>query len=442
MKSIKKCVIGAWMLALCMTLCGCAMTVEEMYCLPKRPERYDNLQAAMDPVMEGMDYAAPSTGENQQTVQTADLDGDGTEEVIVFARAEDEHPLKIFVFRQENGAYRRISTIESSGTGFDQVEYADLDGMPGLEMVVGRQVSDQVLANVSVYRFCEGQPEQMMNANYRKFLICDLDENGLGDLVVLTGGAQETDNSIAERYTLAGGTAQRSGEAKLSQPVNQLKRIMVGSLHGGQKAVFVASTVDASTIVTDVFALVDGMMTNVSLSSEAGTSVKTLRNYYVYAEDIDKDGQMELPSLITMHLPQSRSTNGGEHLIRWYAMTRSGGEVDKLFTYHNYLQGWYLELSAEAVERICVTPEGNGSFRFGLWDSAGETLTDLWIIDVLTGEDRSAVAAEDGRFVLYKTETVVYACRLEMGGRELGVTQEMLINAFHLIQSAWYTGEM
>ena len=31
MKSIKKCVIGAWMLALCMTLCGCAMTVEEMY---------------------------------------------------------------------------------------------------------------------------------------------------------------------------------------------------------------------------------------------------------------------------------------------------------------------------------------------------------------------------------------------------------------------------
>ena len=171
-------------------------------------------------------------------------------------------------------------------------------------------------------------------------------------------------------------------------------------------------------------------------------SVKTLRNYYVYAEDIDKDGQMELPSLITMHLPRSRSTNGGEHLIRWYAMTRSGGEVDKLFTYHNYLQGWYLELSAEAVERICVTPEGNGSFRFGLWDSAGETLTDLWIIDVLTGEDRSAVAAEDGRFVLYKTETVVYACRLEMGGRELGVTQEMLTNAFHLIQSAWYTGEM
>lgn len=442
MKSMKKYVIGALLLALCVSLCGCAMTVEEMYCLPRRPERYDNLQAAMDPVMGGLDYAAPSTGENQQTVQTADLDGDGTEEVIVFARGGEEHPLKILLFRRSEERYALMSVIESSGTGFDQVEYANLDGEPGLEMVVGRQVSDQVLANVSVYRFNSGQPEQMMNANYRKYLICDLDGDELGDLVVLTGGAQETDNSIAERYTFSGGEAQRSGEAKLSRPVDQLKRIMVGRLHGGQNGVFVASTVDANTIVTDVFTLMDGAMTNVALSAEAETSVKTLRNYYVYAEDIDQDGQMELPSLITMRSPQERTDAGGEHLIRWYAMTPTGGEVDKLFTYHNYLQGWYLELSREASDRICVSPEGRSSFRFSLWDKSGENLTDLWYLDVLTGEDRSAVATEDGRFVLLKTETAVYACRLEMGARELGVTQEMLTEAFHLIQSAWYTGEM
>lgn len=124
MKNRKKAVIGALALALCVTLCGCAMTVEEMYCLPKRPERYDNLQTAMDPVMGGLDYAAPSTGENQQTVQTADLDGDGTEEVIVFARGGDEHPLKILVFRMEQERYALMNTIESTGTGFDQVEYA------------------------------------------------------------------------------------------------------------------------------------------------------------------------------------------------------------------------------------------------------------------------------------------------------------------------------
>lgn len=442
MKRMKKYGALALLLTLVVVLCGCVMTVDEMYCLPRRSESYNNLQTVMDPVMVGLEYAAPSSGKNQQTVQMADLDGDGTNEVILFAKGGDEHPLKIFVFRQQAQEYSLMSTIECTGTGFDQVEYVQMDGAPGLELVIGRQVSEQVLRSVSIYRFSKGQPEQMMSANYRKFLICDLDSDELGDLLVLTGGAEETDNSIAERYTMVRGKVERSAEVRLSQPVDQLKRIMVGKLHGGQNAVFVASTVDANTIITDVFALVDGGLTNVSLSSEAGTSVKTLRNYYVYADDIDQDGEMELPCLITMRSAQTRSAAGGEHLIRWYAMTLDGGEVDKMYTYHNYQEGWYLELTESAVDRICVTPEGTGCYSFGLWDKDGGGLTELWRIYVLTGEDRSAVAVEDNRFVLLKTDSVVYACALEMGARELGVTQEMLIEAFHLIQSDWYTGEM
>lgn len=442
MRPIKKITAVALLLTLVFLLCGCAMTVEEMYCLPRRSESYNNLQTVMDPVMEGLEYAAPSSGQNQQSVQMADLDGDGNDEVILFARGNDEDPLKIVVFRQERQEYSLMSTIECSGTGFDQVEYAQMDGAPGLELVVGRQVSDQVLRSVSVYRFRDGQPEQMLSANYRKFLICDLDSDGLGDLFVLTGGGSETDNSIAERYTMAHGAVERSAEARLSQPVDQLKRIMAGRLHGGQNAVFVASTVDANTIITDVFALVDGVLTNVSLSSEAGTSVKTLRNYYVYADDIDQDGEMELPCLITMRAGAARTVSGGDHLIRWYAMAPDGSEVDKLYTYHNYQEGWYLELSEESYDRICVTPEGTGCYSFGIWDKAGENVTHLWTIYVLTGDDRSAVAAEDNRFVLLKTDSVVYAGKLEMGAMELGVTQEMLIEAFHLIQSDWYTGEM
>ena len=54
------------------------------------------------------------------------------------------------------------------------------------------------------------------------------------------------------------------------------------------------------TPVTDIFSLVDGRLTNISFSNEANTSIRTLRNFYVYAEDIDADGVLELPSLLTM----------------------------------------------------------------------------------------------------------------------------------------------
>ena len=49
---------------------------------------------------------------------------------------------------------------------------------------------------------------------------------------------------------------------------------------------------------------------------------------------------------------------------------------------------------------------------------------------------------KDGRFVLLKTDNVVYAARLEDGALEAGITQDKLINSFFLIQSDWKTGEM
>ena len=41
-------------------------------------------------------------------------------------------------------------------------------------------------------------------------------------------------------------------------------------------------------------------MTNVTFSNDSGTSIQTMRNFYVYADDIDNDGVVELPSLLTM----------------------------------------------------------------------------------------------------------------------------------------------
>ena len=443
MKILKRLLCAALCAALSISLFGCVMTVDQMYVPPRRSESYRNLQAVMDEFMEGMEYCAPITGENQQTVQMADLNGDGIKEVVVFVRANDENPLKILIFRLVDGEYAPMSFIEATGTAYDQVEYIQLDGQPGLEMVVGRQVSDQVIRNLTVYSFRSGQPQQLMTVNYQKYLTLDMNQDGRGDLFVLHPGQTDADCGIVELYSAVDGEVVRSAEVAMSQSVGQLKRIMTGSLHGGEKAVFVASTVDAGTIVTDVFALVNGELTNVSMSNESGTSVKTVRNYYVYAEDIDGDGILELPSLITMRSPQEgRTVEEREHLIRWYALGADGSEHDKRFTYHNYLQGWYMELERKLVDRLCVIPEDTGRYAFCLWDKNYTELEKLWTVYVLTGEDRSSVAAEDGRFVLLKTDSVVYAACLEEAGRRNGITQERLINSFFLIQSDWKTGEM
>ena len=98
---MKKRILLLCALLFTLLLTGCAMrTVEEMYALPKRSEEYKELQAAIDTAMYGMTFSSPQSGENQQTVQMADLNGDGLDEYLVFAKGATEKPLQVLIFQQ------------------------------------------------------------------------------------------------------------------------------------------------------------------------------------------------------------------------------------------------------------------------------------------------------------------------------------------------------
>lgn len=424
-----------------LALSGCVtMTVEQMYALPKRSTKYNDLQTAIDGAMGGLEYAAPLSGENQQTVQMADLNGDGEDEYLLFARGTGEKPLRILIFGRSGESYTLLETIESLGSAFQNVEYVNMDERAGVELIVGRSVSDQVMGAVSVYTFNDGLAQQLMSVSYSQFVTVDLNSDKLSELMVISQGTAEGANAVASLYSYDSGTMARSAEANLSAPAEKIKRMMVSGLSGGVPAVYVASALDENAIITDVFALKDGQFTNVSFSNESGTSVQTLRNYYVYADDIDNDGELELPSLITMTTGQPRSNDSMQYLIRWYAMAIDGSEVDKMYTFHNFDAGWYILLGSEWAHRTLVTQDGS-TYTFYLWN---ETFTDtmkMMTVFALTGSDREAAALEEGRFILHRGDSVIYCAKMEAIVDYIGITPEELIDHFRLIHYEWKTGE-
>lgn len=421
---------------------GCALrTVDQMYTPPKRSEEYNYLQSAIDMVMYNMEYCAPLSGENQQTVQMADLNGDGQDEYLVFAKGTSEKPLNILVFDQdENGKAQIMEIIKSNGSAFEQVEYVDMDDNPGCELVVGRQVSDQVQRSVSVYSFSDGDARQILSTTYSRFLTCDLNLDGVEELMVIQPSEGESDSGLAMLYSYNQGQMVRSVEARLSQKVEDIKRVMVSKLQDGSPAVYVASAVDEEAIITDIFAMKDDRFTNISLSNESGTGVQTLRNYYVYGDDVDNDGILELPDLITMQPLYWDWDIEMQYLIRWYAVDIDGREVDKMYSFHNYVGGWYVRLDNAWAGRVNVEQEDN-AYCFYAWDDAHENAALLFKVHTFTGSDRETQAASDGRFSLYQTEGAVYAASLEEAAAEFGITEETLINSFHLIHQDWKTGE-
>ena len=421
---------------------GCSIrTVEEMYALPRRSAEYSQLQSAIDSAMIGLDYAAPISGENQQSVQMADLDGDGVEEYLIFASGNLDKPLQILIFTQEeDGSCTLSEVIASNGTAFEQVEYVNFDDKPGCELVVGRQVSDQILRNVSVYTFSDGSAEQQLAVGYSKFLTCDLDTDGYSELMVLRPGEAESERGMAVLYAMRDGQIERSVETELSEPPERIRRILVGKLQGDVPAVYVASATETASIVTDVFALKNGHFTNIAFSNESHTTVQTLRNFYVYAEDIDEDGIVELPCLIPMKGMEDDQEEEQNYLLRWFSMDIYGKERDKLFTFHNYMGGWYVHLDDDWADQVVVSRE-DGAYTFHVLKEDSDLPTALFSIHTFTGSTRDEDAVRDGRFALYRAEGIAYAGKLEMGAPEYGITEEIITKRFHLIRQDWRTGE-
>ena len=438
---MKKRILLLLSLLFTLLLTGCAMrTVEEMYALPKRSEEYKEVQAAIDAAMYGMTFSSPQSGEHQQTVQMADLNGDGVDEYLVFARGATEKPLQVLIFQQdESGKCRTLDTIGFNGQAFEQVEYVDFDDQPGKELVVGFQVSNQVLRSVAVFTFRNGGAELLLMNGYTKMLPCSLSGGG-SELMVLRPGEEETERGMAVLYSYQNGQIVRSVETELSEHTSRIRRIMTSKLQDGTPAVFVTSSSGDNVIVTDVFVVKDGHFTNIAYSTEADTSIRTLLNYYVYAEDIDSDGILELPDLITMKPVNAWRQDEQQFLLRWYAMDVDGWELDKMYTFHNYIGGWYLQLDSQWAGRLTVEQEQN-RFNFYVWDESYQVAIPLFSVFVFTGADRDESASQDGRFPLYRAEGVAYAAQLDFAAPEYGITEKSLQDSFHLIRQDWQTGE-
>ncbi len=434
--------------ALSLLLSGCfAQSMDELYAPPRQSDDYNNLQQAIDAVMtSGAAYAAPTTGSNQQPVQLADLDGDGEDEAIVFLKSSsDEKPLKLYLFDLVNETYQNIAVIEGGGSAFDSVEYVQLDSEPGLEIVVGRQVSEQVLQTLGVYSLRDGHVVELMSCNYTEYTVTDLTNDGLADLFVLRFDVEER-TGVAELYTYNDGLLEREPEASMSTGVDSIKRIISGRIAGFVPAVLVASTFEDSSIITDVFAVRDGAFCNITAETDTGLSALTVRNYYVYATDIDSDGIIELPE--PEQLPSMASSDGTDvyWIIHWYSLDLEGGRTRKMTTYHNYSSGWYVVLPDDWAASLTVSRSeevsGVRGYVFSRWLGAAQSPEEIFTIYAFTGDDRSDLAQADGRFALGEKGDVTYAASLGSGEWARQVTEEDLRNRFQYIRVDWNTGEM
>ena len=448
MKRIAAAILAAVMV---FGLSGCLIrSTDELYALPKQSDAYLDLQNAIDGIMTAdAQYSSPISGSNQQPVQMSDLDGDGEDEAIVFVRTNDASPLKTYVFDRRGEHYTNICAIEGDGSAFARVEYAQLDGEGGMEIVIGRQISDQVPQSVSAYRLVQGQPEELMSASYSEFTITDLDGDGSRDIFVLRYG-MEDQPGMAELYRCVGGVMEREPELPHTLSADRVRYLTTCALTDDARAILISHLEESQEIVTEIFTLQDGSFTHLSSRDDLGLYDRVLHGYNVYPADVDNDGHTEFPDVVQL-LPvdgaddEETPSEDADCAIRWYRCDPGRKPVRTAVTYHSFASGWYICIPEQVgtnfrIERLDSTASGRGLAFY-----AGRSGTDdsdlLFVIYAFTGSDRSNLAASDGRFSVGTKGDVTYSAMLGGAAQRYGVTQDSVVEMFRFIRVDWNSGE-
>ena len=451
-------ILGLMALLLCLTgLSGCVFSsVEEMYALPKSSEAYVNLQAKINMEKGNAEYIAPLSGENRQTIQLVDVDGDGIQEAVAFFRdAQAEAPLQIVFFRQdEEGEYQPWARIEGVGTEIESIDYLELCEPAGCEILVSWQVNASVRDLVG-YAVKDGQPVEILRTSYDGYLAADLDQDGLKELVLAQPGGDAQAGWEVDYYDGIQGRMELLSATPLSQGAAEINTWTAGMLADGVPALFVTSTFGEEDLITDIFCLGEQGLENISLHERAEQS-QDVYHYYagVHPADMNGDGVTEVP--VAQSVPAYGTSTAGEFWwLHWMAYQSDGTSAQVLTTYHSG-DGWYLEIpdtwtgafsmcrqenSATGVRNVLFAQgvelaeeeEDEGEDEDNLTNAQP---TPFLAISTLMGADRGELAQLGNRFTLVSDSTTIFAGEF-FDGWDCGLDEDTLRQRFHLNAGTW-----
>ncbi len=433
-------------LLICLLVSGCTVgSATDLYMLPETAKDYVNLAARTEEILElGAEYCAPSKGSNRQSVQLVDLNGDAVDEAVAFFKiANDEKPLKVYIFRLISGEYTTSMIIEAEGNAFDMIEYAQLDGQGYLELLIGTSINQDTPQAMSIYSINSFEPTIVGRATYSTYTFCDVDQDGISELISIMYSAS-TETGAAYMHEYRNGTLEITQGVRISANIERLYSIQTGNLSDKVPAVFLTSVYKGGGWITDIISVRKGRLSNITLNAALGYSSDTIVDSPIAIEDIDSDNIMEVPRPEAVLEVAEGYPAGNCYMVTWLAYSSIGRSKKAAVTFHNLTENWYIDMTGKWEEDIAVS-HYNSTFgtRCTTFYRTQETdePAELMRIYVLTGDNRYMRVNTTGSFLLKVQDVTVYAAKIaDTQGLSIEYSKEQLALRFNLTRSEWYTG--
>lgn len=312
--------------------------------LPRLPEEYVGLQKLYDEILaEGAAYVSAKSGANRQSVQLADFDSDGENEVVSFFKNADG-TFSVYIHKKFDETYFEIGKADGVGKNIRSVDYINMNAMGELALLVTWDLEDSLQSALSVYSVRDGEMQNVLDLQYLSYYVTDMDLDAQDDIIAVSRDSGEQFNSVA-MYSFDGSKCEVKGKTQLSIESDKVVNMVAGLTTSGKRAVYIDSSTLESEYVTDIiYCQNDGALMNESIDTESGSANVTKRHINVYSSDIDNDGIVEVPlaKMFTGYTdPLSSDTRWK---INWSEIETGKIVNNSMNTFHNSLEGWFFVL--------------------------------------------------------------------------------------------------
>lgn len=315
--------VAALLAAFVLLMSGCdykMLTPDQLM----RPPRYygenAELQAAFSDAAPDAVLKAPYEGEYHSAFILQDLDGDGTEEALIFyVNSMDRNICRMMLFRQDQGSWIHCATVRGEGNDVVSVTIADMAADGVQEIIVGWGISGSQERVLSVYRYTPGGTgdlRSLASETYRMMACLDLDGDNEKELFIVSATAAatvETGETSRFRARLLklqealqpDGTQESSitavSELALPAAAADCTRITFQPVvDGNSPAVLLDCTMMDTGMFTDIITWTDGKLTRVMPSETENPLRYTYRTSSITCQDINSDGYVEIPTQIVL----------------------------------------------------------------------------------------------------------------------------------------------
>lgn len=277
--------LGAGILALSL-LSGCTF-ISDPVSRMKTP-RLSEDKATLMTAINSLKLVRP-TNDDDSSIRTEDLNGDGTPETLVFYETPGEAvQIHGLILEKQGDAWIKKLTFDGAGTVLESVEIRDVTGDGKPEIIAGYSRGDEGLQKgLVVYSYSGSSLEEKLTLSYTKYVIDDLNGDGMDDITVVS--LKRNESSTLTTYQYNGGFKELDRLENLDPYINNYYNIFVGKVAKGKEGIVLDAAVNSHSAYSYMIVMENNRF-RVVLSGDD----RTFKDSRIPSGDIDGDGIIEI----------------------------------------------------------------------------------------------------------------------------------------------------